>query len=109
MYLEPLAKRSVAKPGTVERFQVLLGGSEIGKGFSELNDPADQRERFMEQERLREAGDDEAQRLDESYVKAMEYGMPPAFGFGVSERLFSFFENKSIRETQIFPLMRPRV
>jgi len=109
VYLEPLAKRSVAKSGTVERFQVLLGGSEIGKGFSELNDPADQRERFMEQERLREAGDDEAQRLDESYVKAMEYGMPPAFGFGVSERLFSFFENKSIRETQIFPLMRPKV
>jgi len=108
VYLEPLAKRSTKKPGTVERFQVLLGGSEIGKGFSELNDPLDQRARFSEQERLREAGDEEAQRMDESYIKAMEYGMPPAFGFGVSERLFSFFENKSIRETQMFPLMRPK-
>jgi lysyl-tRNA synthetase class 2 len=105
--LEPLAKRS---PGTevVERFQVLIAGSEVGKGFSELNDPLDQRARFAAQQAMRDAGDDEAQRLDEEYVKAMEYGMPPAFGFGVSERLFAFFEDRSAHETQIFPLLRPK-
>ena len=57
---------------------------------------------------MREAGDDEAQRLDEEYVRAMEYGMPPAFGFGMSERVFAFFENRPIHTTQIFPLLRPR-
>ncbi len=108
VYLEPLAKRSPESPKTVERFQVILGGSEIGKGFSELNDPLDQLERFEHQQALREAGDEEAQRLDRDYVEALEYGMPPAFGFGVSERLFSFFENKNVRECQIFPLMKPR-
>ncbi|HEX8993848.1 MAG TPA: lysine--tRNA ligase [Candidatus Paceibacterota bacterium] len=108
VYLEPLAKRSPNNPKTVERFQVILGGSEIGKGFSELNDPLDQEKRFEHQQALREAGDEEAQRMDRDYVEALEYGMPPAFGFGVSERLFSFFENKSVRETQVFPLMRPK-
>lgn len=106
--LEPLAKRDPANPDVVERFQVILGGSEMGKGFSELNDPLDQRVRFEEQQSMRDAGDDEAQRLDESYIRAMEYGMPPAFGFGVSERLFSFLENKPIHETQLFPLLRPK-
>lgn len=108
VYLEPLAKRSSTNPGVVERFQVLLAGSEMGKGFSELNDPQDQRARFEEQQKMRDAGDDEAQRLDEDYVKAMEYGMPPAFGFGVSERLFSFLEGKPIHEAQLFPLLRPK-
>ncbi len=108
VYLEPLAKRSLKNPEVVERFQIILGGSEMGKGYSELNDPQDQRARFEEQQRLREAGDDEAQRLDEEYVRAMEYGMPPAFGFGVSERLFSFLENKSAHETQMFQLLRPK-
>lgn len=108
VYLEPLAKRSEKDPRIVERVQVLLAGSEMGKGFSELNDPQDQRARFEEQERMREAGDEEAQRLDTDYVKAMEYGMPPAFGFGVSERLFAFLENKPAHEAQLFPLLRPR-
>lgn len=108
VYLEPLAKRSQEDPRIVERFQVLLAGSEMGKGYSELNDPLDQRARFEEQQKLRDAGDDEAQRLDEDYIQAMEYGMPPTFGFGVSERLFAFLENKSAHETQIFPLLRPR-
>lgn len=108
VYLEPLAKRSATNPDVVERFQVLLAGSEMGKGFSELNDPQDQRARFEDQQKLRDAGDDEAQRLDEEYVKAMEYGMPPAFGFGVSERLFSFLENRPAHEAQMFPLLRPR-
>jgi lysyl-tRNA synthetase class 2 len=92
----------------VERFQVILAGSEVGKGFSELNDPVDQRERFMRQEQLRSDGDEEAQRADMDFVEAMEYGMPPTFGFGVSERLFAFFAGVSIREGQTFPLMRPR-
>lgn len=108
LYLEPLAKKNRENPLTVERFQVVIAGSEVGKGFSELNDPIDQRERFAYQQEMRDAGDDEAQRLDEGYVRAMEYGMPPSFGFGVSERLFSFLENKPITETQIFPLLRPK-
>lgn len=108
IYLEPLAKRSTENPNVVERFQVIIAGSENGKGFSELNDPLDQRSRFEYQQKMRDAGDDEAQRMDEGYIRAMEYGMPPAFGFGVSERLFSFFENKPILEAQLFPLLRPK-
>ena len=108
VYMEPLAKKSVKDPRVVERFQVMIAGSEIGKGFSELNDPIDQAERFARQQELRDAGDEEAQMPDAEFVEALEYGMPPAFGFGVSERLFDFFENVSIREGQIFPLMRPR-
>lgn len=108
VYMEPLAKKSEKDPRVVERFQVMMAGSEIGKGFSELNDPVDQEERFMRQQQLREAGDEEAQMSDAEFVEALEYGMPPAFGFGVSERLFSFLEGVSIREGQIFPLMRPR-
>ena len=108
IFLEPLAKRSPENPNIVERFQVILAGSEMGKGFSELNDPIDQRARFEYQQELRDAGDDEAQRLDENYIRAMEYGMPPAFGFGVSERLFSFLEDKPISEGQLFPLLRPK-
>ena len=107
-YLEPLAKRSKKDPRIVERFQIILAGSEVGKGFSELNDPIDQAKRFAKQQALRDAGDDEAQMNDASYVEALEYGMPPAFGFGVSERLFSFFENISVREGQLFPLLRPK-
>jgi lysyl-tRNA synthetase class 2 len=107
-YMEPLAKRSSKDPRTVERLQILIAGSEVGKGFSELNDPQDQRARFEDQQKMRDAGDDEAQRLDEEYVRAMEYGMPPSFGFGMSERLFAFLENKPAHETQLFPLLRPR-
>lgn len=104
--VEPLAKRSRKNPRVVERFQVMACGSELGKGFSELNDPVDQRARFEEQMRLRAAGDNEAQRMDEDYVEAMEYGMPPAAGFGVSERLFAVLMDKPVRETTIFPLMK---
>ena len=107
IFMEPLAKRSPQNPDVVERFQVIIAGSEVGKGFSELNDPIDQRKRFEEQQKLRDKGDEEAQRLDLDYVRAMEYGMPPAFGFGVSERLFAFLENKPIHEVQLFPLLRP--
>lgn len=106
-YLEPLAKRSEKDSRMVDRFQVIIAGSEIGKGFSELNDPIDQAERFKRQQQLRDAGDEEAQMADNEFTEALEYGMPPAFGFGVSERLFSFLEGVSVREGQIFPLMRP--
>jgi len=108
VFLEPLAKRDAQNPGVVDRLQVLLAGSEVGKGYSELNDPLDQEKRFEEQQAMRDAGDDEAQRLDTDFVKALEYGMPPAFGFGVSERLFAFLENKPAHETQLFPLLRPK-
>ncbi len=104
--LEPLAKRDPKNPKAVQRLQILACGSELGKGFGELNDPIDQKSRFEEQMKLREAGDSEAQMFDEDYVEAMEYGMPPCAGFGVSERLFAVLMDKSIRETIIFPLMK---
>ena len=117
--MEPLAKRmparnaahSVAggeKSDKVERFQVILAGSENGKGYSELNDPIDQAERFQAQQKLRDMGDQEAQRYDKDFIEALEHGMPPTCGFGVSERLFSFLMDKPVRECQIFPLMRPK-
>ncbi|MCC7356046.1 MAG: lysine--tRNA ligase, partial [Candidatus Doudnabacteria bacterium] len=90
----------------VQRMQIVAYGTELGKGFGELNDPIDQRQRFADQMKLREAGDTEAQMLDEDYVEAMEYGMPPAAGFGVSERLFSVLADKTVRETVIFPPMK---
>jgi len=106
--VEPLAKRLAADPRRVERVQVMACGTELGKGFSELNDPIDQRARFEEQMKLRQAGDKEAQQLDEDFLTALEYGMPPAAGFGVSERLFSVLMDKPIRETVVFPLVRPK-
>src|SRR3989339_2182774 len=111
--MEPLAKRMPARAGgeksdKVQRFQVIIAGSENGKGYSELNDPIDQAERFKEQQKLRDAGDQEAQRYDKDFIEALEHGMPPTCGFGVSERLFSFLIDKPGRECQIFPLMRPK-
>jgi lysyl-tRNA synthetase class 2 len=106
--MEPLAKKSRNNPELVERFQIILAGSELGKGFSELNDPLDQMERFQYQKNLREQGDEEAQRTDDDFVEALKYGMPPTFGFGISERLFSFLEDKPIRECVIFPLMKSK-
>lgn len=106
--IEPLAKRSEKDPRVVERMQIVACGSELGKGFSELNDPMDQRARFEEQMKLRAAGDVEAQFLDEDFLEALEYGMPPAAGFGLSERLFAVIMDKPVREAVIFPLMRPK-
>lgn len=106
--MEPLAKRMESNPNLVERFQIILAGSEMGKGFSELNDPVDQMGRFADQAKLREAGDDEAQMTDGEFVEALEYGMPPTFGFGFSERLFSFLCDKPVRDCQIFPLLKPK-
>lgn len=104
--VSPLAKKDPADPKKVLRVQVVAGGSELCNAFSELNDPLDQRSRFEEQMKLRAAGDREAQMLDEDFVEALEYGMPPAFGFGMSERLFAFLMNKSVREMVIFPAMK---
>ena len=106
--MEPLAKRMDNNKNLVERFQVILAGSENGKGFSELNDPIDQMNRFIEQAKLREGGDEEAQMMDGEFVEALEYGMPPTCGFGLSERLFSFLVDKPVRECQIFPFMKPK-
>ena len=105
--LTPLAKRSIKDPRKVEQFQVILGGSEVGNGYSELNDPIEQEERFKIQKELGEAGDMEAMEHDEGFVEALKYGMPPACGFGVSERLFSFMIGRPIRECVVFPLMKP--
>lgn len=104
--VSPLAKRSEKNPKVVERAQVIAAGTELGNGWSELNDPVDQRARFEEQMKLREAGDMEAQQLDEEFLTALEYGMPPAAGFGLSERLFAVLMDKPVRECVIFPLMR---
>lgn len=106
--VSPLAKRSEKNLKMAQRFQVILAGSENGNGYSELNDPVDQAQRFTEQQKLRDAGDLEAQRYDKDFVEALEYGMPPACGFGVSERLFSFLMDKPSRDCQIFPLIRPK-
>lgn len=105
--VSPLAKRKPDSPEYTERFQVILAGSEMGNGYSELNDPIDQRERFEKQQQMRDSGDEEAQMHDSDFVRALEYGMPPVTGFGVSERLFSFLADKPIRETVLFPLLKP--
>ena len=106
--LSPLAKRQEKNKELAQKFQVLIAGSEVGNGYSELNDPIDQAERFKEQQKLREQGDEEAQMFDHDFVEALEYGMPPTCGFGVSERLFWFLIGKPARECQIFPLMKPK-
>lgn len=88
-------------------FQPILAGSEVGRAHSELNNPVVQRERFLVQQRLLEGGDDEAMMPDWEYVEMMEHGMPPTFGFGYGERLFSFFVDMSIREATLFPFIKP--
>ncbi|MCD4705173.1 lysine--tRNA ligase [bacterium] len=106
--VSPLAKRKEDNPELTQRFQPIIAGSELGNGYSELNDPIDQAERFERQEKLKEAGDEEAQDHDKGFVEALEHGMPPTCGFGLSERVFSFLMNKPARECQIFPLMKPK-
>lgn len=104
--VSPLAKSNIANPDITDRYQIILAGSEMGNGYSELNDPVDQYNRFKEQQLLRDKGDEEAQMLDFDFVEMLEYGMPPTTGFGVSERLFSFLVNKPIRQTVMFPQMK---
>src|SRR3989338_6536746 len=106
--IAPLSKRDPQAEGRVEMFQPIIAGSEAGRGYSELNDPIDQRRRFEGQQKLIEAGDEEAMMPDWEFVEMLEHGMPPTCGFGFGERVFSFLENKPVRETQFFPLVRPR-
>jgi lysyl-tRNA synthetase class 2 len=106
--LSPLAKLDPKNPRRVLRAQLIAVGSELTNSFAELNDPLDQRARFEEQMKLRDLGDAEAQMLDEDFLEALEYGMPPAFGFGMSERLFAILMDRSVRETVIFPPMKAK-
>lgn len=105
--IAPLAK-SISGTDMVQMFQPIIGGSEIGRGYSELNDPIDQAERFAEQKKLLEKGDTEAMMTDNEFVEMLEHGMPPTCGYGFGERLFAVLSNKPLRETQLFPLMKPR-
>ncbi len=93
---------------TTQKFQPIIGGSEVGNGYSELNDPIDQKERFEAQGKMIEAGNEEAMMPDLEFVEMLEYGMPPTCGFGFGERLFAILAGKPIRELQTFPLMRPK-
>ena len=105
-FISPLAKSNPNDDRTVQRFQPVIAGSELGNGFSELNDPIDQLNRFVEQQNMRDAGDDEAMMLDIDYVEMLEYGMPPACGWGNSERVFWIFEGVTAREGVPFPQLR---
>lgn len=106
--VSPLSKTDPSNPAKVLRAQLVAVKSELTNSFAELNDPLEQRRRFEEQMQLREGGDSEAQMIDEDFLQALEYGMPPAFGFGMSERLFAILMNRSIRETVIFPPMKSK-
>ena len=108
-FLQPLAKIQPGKPELTEQFNLILGGTEACKAYSELNDPVDQLHRFVEQQAMRDAGDDEAMMLDIDFVEMLEYGMPPACGFGYSERLFWMLEGVTAREGVIFPQLRREV
>ena len=107
--VSPLSKVKPDEPDWVERFEFYIGGFEVGNAFSELNDPEDQRRRFEAQITERERGDDEAHQMDEDYVRALAYGLPPTGGEGIGiDRLTMILTgSKSIRDVILFPLMRP--
>ncbi|HRV75916.1 MAG TPA: alanine--tRNA ligase-related protein, partial [Candidatus Saccharimonadales bacterium] len=105
-FLQPLAKVNSSDDRLSEQFNLLLGGTEACKAYSELNDPVDQLDRFLKQQEMRDAGDDEAMMLDIDFVEMLEYGMPPACGYGNSERLFWMLEGVTAREGVIFPQLR---
>ena len=107
--VSPLSKVKPDEPDWVERFEFYIGGFELGNAFSELNDPKDQRKRFQQQLLEREHGDEEAHQMDEDYVRALSYGLPPTGGEGIGiDRLTMILTGaKSIRDVILFPLMRP--
>lgn len=107
-FISPLAK-SNPDGRSVQRFQPIIAGSELGNGFSELNDPIDQLDRFVEQQGMRDSGDNEAQMLDIDYIEMLEYGMPPACGWGLTERVFWVFEGVAAREGVPFPQLRHEI
>jgi lysyl-tRNA synthetase class 2 len=107
--VSPLSRKKDADPRLVDRFELYIAGREIANAFSELNDPVDQHERFDAQVAHREQGDDEAHPMDEDFVRALEYGLPPTAGEGIGiDRLVMLMTNSpSIRDVLFFPLMRP--
>jgi len=109
LYISPLAKKNSDRPETTQRFQAVVAGSELCNGFSELNDPQEQLQRFLEQQQMRDSGDDEAMMLDIDFVEMLEYGMPPACGWGYSERVFWVLEGVTAREGVPFPQLRHEI
>jgi lysyl-tRNA synthetase class 2 len=108
-FMQPLAKKKIDDGRLTQQFNLVFGGSEMCKAFSELNDPLDQLKRFQQQQQLRDAGDDEAQMMDIDFVEALEYGMPPACGLGFSERVFWSLDGVTAREGVPFPAMRREI
>lgn len=107
--MSPLTKKHRSKPGLVERFELMVNGKEVANAYTELNDPIDQRERFEEQAKLMERGDDEAMYIDQDFLRALEFAMPPCsgIGFGVDRLAMLFTNQASIQEVLFFPQMRP--